>query len=653
MSDRDSMLGFELGDENDLTARVARLERLFELRDILPRVKSEEALDFRAIDGAGNLRMIMSAINLLEEFGISAYLAGFDENGKPTLWLDADFGSLYLKDDVLRLLLQWHDLGQNTISGDNVYAVAYDPLNNVVYVGGDFTEIGGLTGVNGIAKYDIDADEWSALGTGLGAGGSAAALAVDSAGNLYIGGTFTNVGDANGDNIVKWNGSAFSSLSTGIPTSVKALAIDSSDNVYVGGGFMNVGDANGNRIVKWNGSAWVSLSTGIGNGTVFSLAVDSSDNLYIGGSFTDIGDANGDRIIKWNGTAFSSLSTGIGNGAVNAMAFDSAGNLYVGGQFTNLTDANGDYISKWNGSAFSSLATGLNGNVSAIAVDSADNVYVGGDFTNAGGDADADRIALWNGTAFESLQLGLDNTVLALALSNIDSLFVGGRFRTGGTQLLGLFASYSRVSLKKILTYILDKLSDPTVNAITFIEQADPATPSNGYAKISVFTNGLPYFKGDDGTKRSLTGEPTSAFISAHEIICNKNLADTSASTIPYGFYRGPSAANAADGDTYDVQFVIAAGTYTLAMHGVKATTAGKVDGYIDGSATPTWTGDDWYAAATSENEFTHSVTFTTGGRHTLRMKINGKNAASADYRLLLSYLTLVPSSYAAEIVVA
>lgn len=52
------------------------------------------ALRFKAVDPSGQLRMIMSAINLFEEYGVDAHFAGFDANGVPQIYLSADDGSL-------------------------------------------------------------------------------------------------------------------------------------------------------------------------------------------------------------------------------------------------------------------------------------------------------------------------------------------------------------------------------------------------------------------------------------------------------------------------------------------------------------------------------------------------------------------------------
>ncbi|MGA1597383.1 MAG: hypothetical protein ACO4AG_12220, partial [Candidatus Nanopelagicales bacterium] len=49
---------------------------------------------------------------------------------------------------------------------------------------------------------------WSALGTGI--TGTVSALATDSAGNLYAGGTFTIAGGAPANRVAKWNGTSWS-----------------------------------------------------------------------------------------------------------------------------------------------------------------------------------------------------------------------------------------------------------------------------------------------------------------------------------------------------------------------------------------------------------------------------------------------------------
>ncbi len=132
-----------------------------------------------------------------------------------------------------------------------------------------------------IAKWD--GSDWSNVGSnggGQGAisgggGGPVYALAADGAGNLYAGGSFTNVFDGSGnpmpaaDYLVKWNGGAWSALGSGsggngsLNNAVYALAISGTD-VYVGGWFVDVSNGGStltaaDYIAKWNGSHLVCI----------------------------------------------------------------------------------------------------------------------------------------------------------------------------------------------------------------------------------------------------------------------------------------------------------------------------------------------------------------------------------------------------------
>src|SRR5439155_1465880 len=100
----------------------------------------------------------------------------------------------------------------------------------------------------------------------------------------------------------------WSAVSTGITTAgsaVNALAVNNG-GLYVGGTFIDVGSANGDRIVKWDGAAWSALSTGIGNGAVNALAVYNNE-LYAGGSFSTVDGVGITYLARWNGSTWSNV----------------------------------------------------------------------------------------------------------------------------------------------------------------------------------------------------------------------------------------------------------------------------------------------------------------------------------------------------------
>jgi hypothetical protein len=223
----------------------------------------------------------------------------------------------------------WSNLGFGS-SGD-IYAMAFDTNGNL-YTGGSFTNAGGLPADN-IAKWNGAA--WSALASGMNSG--VYALACHRNGNLYAGGNFTNAGGVSANHIAEWIGNAWSPIGSGIGMSANdyiwALAFDTNGNLYAGGSFTTADGMPANNIAKWDGATWSALGSGL-NGAVYVLAFDGNGDLYAGGNFTNAGEVSADYIAKWDGATWSSLNSGM-NGYVDALAFDTNGNLYVGGDFSS------------------------------------------------------------------------------------------------------------------------------------------------------------------------------------------------------------------------------------------------------------------------------------------------------------------------------
>lgn len=69
----------------------ARVEDISELASALGYMVNGR---FYAVDENGVPRLIMSGTDLFDEYGVSAYLIGFDNSGRPTFYVDVDTGSL-------------------------------------------------------------------------------------------------------------------------------------------------------------------------------------------------------------------------------------------------------------------------------------------------------------------------------------------------------------------------------------------------------------------------------------------------------------------------------------------------------------------------------------------------------------------------------
>jgi len=275
-----------------------------------------------------------------------------------------------------------------------------------------------------IVKRDKDGNwcEWTgsayaSLITGL--NGAVYCMAEGPDGKIYVGGLFTDAGGTtDADYLARWNPASevWETVVSGINATIYSLAFDANGGLYVGGNFIDLGSADGDYIVKITDLDGTPTVNALGTGTnaaVFAIKIAPDGDVYAGGSFTSAGGvANTAKIAKWDGTSWSALSTGL-NDAVRALAFAPNGDLYIGGYFS---DAAYPYLCKWNGTAFSAVGTAgdiAGGIVStcvfSLAFGATGWLYVGGDFTNAGGNSNADRIVKYSGSSWESLGTGANN----------------------------------------------------------------------------------------------------------------------------------------------------------------------------------------------------------------------------------------------------
>jgi hypothetical protein len=211
------------------------------------------------------------------------------------------------------------------------------------------------------------------------------ALAIDGQGILYIGGSFTNHFDANGDYITKWNGVAYSSLGTGMSDFVTSMMIGSDSYLYVGGFFSTANGVTVNCITKWNGTTFVALSSGVSGGSpsaVYALFAGYDSKLYLGGVFTSAGGVSVSHIASWNGVAYSSLGTGVGptgTSAIWSITSGKDGIVYVGGIFAN---ASGiilpDSGASWSGASWSPLDIDFpsTATIQCLFIDKIGNLYI-------------------------------------------------------------------------------------------------------------------------------------------------------------------------------------------------------------------------------------------------------------------------------------
>jgi hypothetical protein len=294
---------------------------------------------------------------------------------------------------------------------------------------------------NRIARWDGSA--WSSLGSGM--NGSVRALALLSNGDLVAGGGFTTAGGVSANNIARWNGAAWAPVGSGFNGSVDALTVLPNGDLVAGGSFTTAGGVSANNIARWNGSSWSPLGSGMNN-LVRALAMLPNGDLVAGGAFTTAGGVSANRIARWNGSSWAPLGSGAAE--VLALAVLPNGDLVAGGNFINAGGVSASRIARWNGSSWAPLAAGMNSVVHALTVLSNGDLVAGGDFTTAGGVA-ANRIARWDGSSWAALgsglagSLGVGPRVGAVAALPNGELVAGGRFSTAGGVPSNYFARWT------------------------------------------------------------------------------------------------------------------------------------------------------------------------------------------------------------------
>lgn len=261
--------------------------------------------------------------------------------------------------------------------GAEASCLAIDPSGNVYVAGG---------AVNGVVK------KWngSSMITLLGLTGPVYVMDCDSAGNLYAGGTFVDAGgNPNADKIAMYNGqwNPCGTAFAGSTAIIRALKVDQNDRVVIGGSFTNIGDANGDFIVRWDGTSYSSVGGGL-NGDVFALDIDAVGKIYALGYFTSAGgDVNANRVAVFDGANWGAIG-----GVASPLITNLASPLYHFGiavhndkVFVATAALPGGSINAaylWDGNEWRDLGivyNNMNAVMQSVDVDPGGKAYFGGD----------------------------------------------------------------------------------------------------------------------------------------------------------------------------------------------------------------------------------------------------------------------------------
>jgi len=308
--------------------------------------------------------------------------------------------------------------------------------SGVLYAGGDFTTLGGITR-NRIGAVDAStgvASSWNPNSN------SSVRTLVTNGSVMWVGGQFTTIGAQSRNRIAQLDFTTGAANATWNPNSnstVNALAWDAANSLlYVGGQFTNIDALARNRIAvldpatghaqAWNPNA---------NNQVNAVVVGPTE-VYIGGLFSTVGGQTRNRVAAISAATGNATSWNANAGnSVQALALSGTA-LYVGGDFLTIGGQNRSRIAaldltsgnatSWDPSAFNT--------VNVVTIDGS-TVFAGGAFNGIGGvarsnvaaiDVSAGVVTAWNPNA--------NNMVQALVATQ-DLIYAGGNFSQVGGKI--------------------------------------------------------------------------------------------------------------------------------------------------------------------------------------------------------------------------
>lgn len=231
------------------------------------------------------------------------------------------------------------------------------------------------------------------------------------------------------DRIRRWDGNSWQALNTTQNGAAFAIAVFD-DELIVAGNFLEFEGLFPNRIVRWNGTEWRPLGSGIQGEEVYSLTTHNGE-LIVGGDFWNAGGVSAESVAAWNGSSWRNLGAGLFSPEDPVQALiEFEGELIAGGYFT-------DSVKRWTGTSWSTVGSGISRPVQTLTVH--DGALHAGGLPNwpsgPGG------IYRWDGATWTLLGGGVDSDVRALASFNHE-LLVGGTFSIAGNRSAGRFARW-------------------------------------------------------------------------------------------------------------------------------------------------------------------------------------------------------------------
>ncbi|MEN3941582.1 autotransporter-associated beta strand repeat-containing protein [Prosthecobacter sp. SYSU 5D2] len=213
-------------------------------------------------------------------------------------------------------------------------------------------------------------------------------------GKIIIGGTFVEFDGVTRTRLARLlpNGTVDPSFSPSVDGEVRDIVVLSDNTIVIGGNFERVNNTVRNNIARLTSDGTLTSYNPNANGVVNTLVVvpagmEHAGKILVGGAFTNIGGSGRGRLARLNndGTADTTLTNPSANGEVFAIALESDGDILMGGSFTSVRGSERNRLARISATgALDTFNPNANGTVRAIVV-TEDSIYVGGAFATLTG----------------------------------------------------------------------------------------------------------------------------------------------------------------------------------------------------------------------------------------------------------------------------
>ncbi len=284
---------------------------------------------------------------------------GFGVGGLDGVGQTATFaGNFYCGGRTVSKLIDGERIDIGRTDGD---VTDYLSTSNFLYVGGTFTSIGNLK-AHGIAAWD--GSKWNTVGNpGEEIVGYNGLMLAKGAGGSLLVSPLSVPGQFMPARIWQWNGRTWSKVGTeikmGSKCAVECLAASSKGDIYAIVYFEKSGTPGwGKRIVKLVGEEWKTLAKQPASFGAHSIAVSPSDELYCAGELW--GETPGlNGVARWTGSKWEPLGGGLlGYGKVIRFQGKS---IVVGGCFSRAGSVASAALARWDGVEWHGYGKGMSG----------------------------------------------------------------------------------------------------------------------------------------------------------------------------------------------------------------------------------------------------------------------------------------------------